>query len=112
MGDGSIEFTPDGTDSAPSTPSLEYHVVMKTLTGRSAGVMTRTMFNDRASFERWYDSTMRDRTNRPLREVYDVVAHGISDTNAADLIASPENTAARVRSYLREAASYVDRFDR
>lgn len=97
MSEGSGDIDPESANSVPSTRRLEYHVVMRTLTGPSAGVMTRTMFNDRAGFERWYEGTMLDGTKRPLREVYDLVAQGISDSDAADLIASTENTASIIK---------------
>lgn len=100
MNEHSGEINPDGADNAPPAP-LEYHVVMKTLTGGSTGVMTRTMFNDRSSFEHWYGGTMQDGTNRPLHEVYDVVARGISRSDAVRIIASPENTDAIISSLWR-----------
>jgi hypothetical protein len=103
---------PEDSGSRSPAPRSEYHVVLQTLNGISNGVMTRTTFNDRASFERWYEGTMSDGTKTPLREVYGLVAQGISGSDAADLIASPENTASIISSYLREAASCLNRFDR
>ena len=101
------DTNPEGTARAAPVPRLDYHVVFKTLTGISTGVMTRTMFDDQASFERWYDGAMRDGTNRPLREVYAVVAQGVPDSDAAWIIASPENTDAVIRSYVNEAISHL-----
>jgi hypothetical protein len=84
---------------------MDYHVVLKTLSGISAGVVTRTTFDGQGSFERWYGGVMRDCTGRPLREVYGVVAQGVSDSAAAQIVASPENTEAIVSSLLNEMAS-------
>jgi hypothetical protein len=110
-GDDFSDTNPE--DCGPFSASRsDYHVVLETLTGISNGVMTRTAFNDRASFERWYEGTMLDGTKRSLREVYGLVAQGVSDGDAAEIIASPENTASILSAYLREAARYLNRFDR
>ena len=89
------------TDHTPA-----YNVVIKTLVGTSEGVITRTSFQARNNFEQRYRGRMLDGTNRPMREVYEVVAHGVSDDVAQRLVASPENTAAILSSMQREAMSY------
>ena len=48
--------------------------------------MTRTAFKNQADFERWQDGNMRDGTNRPIREVYRVIAQGVSDGEAERII--------------------------
>ncbi len=95
-------------ESAQQDVQAEYHVVMRTLTGPSAGIMTRTMFNDRAGFDRWYEGKMFDGTNRPLRGVYGIVAQGIPESDAVRIIASPENTAAIYKSSINEIGSCLN----
>ena len=68
-----------------------YNVVYKTLVGSSEGVMTFTVFPNREAFEEHYKQNMLDGTNRPIREVYEVVAQGISDDEVNRLIKSPAN---------------------
>jgi len=86
-----------------------YNVVLKTLSGMSEGVVTRSTFENQSAFEQWYGKTMRDGTNRPVSEVYGVVEQGVSDTEAARIVSLPENTDAVVTSLQREARFYFGR---
>ena len=83
-------------------PSNDYCVVLQTLVGLSEGAMTRGTFKDQAAFETWYAGKMGDGTNAPLNQVYAVVAKGVSDAEAEDLIASPRNTNAVELSLMRK----------
>jgi hypothetical protein len=91
----------DGNDS--------YNVVFRTLVGLSEGVMTRISFKGQNAFEQWYSGNMRDGSDKPLCEVYAVVAKGVSNTEAARITSLPENTEAIVTSRGREARLYLGR---
>jgi len=96
-------------DIKPEGESTSYNVVFQTRAGISSGVITRSSFVSRGDFEQWYGQNMDDGTNRPLREVYGVIAKGISNSDAERIIASPENTEAILGSHMRKQITILSK---
>lgn len=66
-----------------------YHVVFRDV----AGTLTRSAFRSQKGFDSWYRRTTRDGTNTHLRHVLRVVAQGITNEDAAQLVKTPKSTA-------------------
>ncbi len=60
-----------------------YRVVQRTLTGVSAGFLTRSTFDSKDDYDGWKVGNMDD--GRPLSQVYASVAKGVSDEDALKL---------------------------
>lgn len=79
-----------------------YIVVTETQTGLSQGVRTYTYHKDKETFDRWYKGKMRDGSEQPLRDVYKVVAEGITSEEAHAICSAPAARAAAMRSQYLE----------
>ena len=64
-----------------------YNVVMK----NTLGQVTWSTFESKEKFDEWYSQKMQDGSERPISEVYEIVAEGVSPDEATR-IASEGNT--------------------
>jgi|GEM_PF-3072095 len=97
-----VAIAEDFQTSVQAEPKSDgYIVVMKNLTGVSAGVCTWTTYESKEAFVEWYKSRMMDGTNRPLTEVYEITAEGVSQKEALAMISSGPNTMATLVSLAR-----------
>ena len=60
-----------------------YYVVIRTLTGPAAGVLTFSTHESQDDYARWYAGKMHD--GRPISQVYATVAEGVSINDAVKL---------------------------
>lgn len=58
--------------------SLDYHVVFRDLVGSTRGAITSSSWETKPEFDEWYKGKMDDGT--PLKNVYEVVAEGIPES--------------------------------
>lgn len=88
--------------AAGEPKSRDYVVVMRNLgSSTHRGVLTWSVFDDKADFDRWYAGTMQDGSNQPLNEVYEIVAEGVTDEEAVAIVSSPEGRHACEMAELR-----------
>lgn len=95
------ELSPGFNQSAPPDDGL-YHVVFKYTAGPIEGVMTRSVFNDRQDYEQWQSKHIKPGTNELNRGGEIVVAHGLSDAEAAQMVSSEQNTLALLTAGTRQ----------
>jgi hypothetical protein len=79
-----------------------YPVVMENLDGPTAGVRTWTYFPSKEEFDTWYKGNMKDGTQKPLREVYTIVAQGVSTKEAVEICSTPVNRVLGAVGYVEE----------
>lgn len=81
---------------------MTYIAVTRTLQGISAGVITMTDYVSEERFKKRLASVMGDGSGRRLSDVYEVLAHGVTDEEAKRLCESPVATLASMESLKRQ----------
>lgn len=87
---------------------MSYIVAFKNVAGSNKNVITWTAFADEGAFETWFRDARQNGSDKPLSDVYKVVAKGISDKQAIELVQSPENKRAIIAAELRETAAHIE----
>jgi hypothetical protein len=90
---------------------LSYNVVFKTIADCThKGVITRTTFKDKKTFDKWYKGKMQDGSGERIKDTYEVVEEGIPDKRAKELCSSPEATKMAINVYQNKFAKVLDSF--
>jgi hypothetical protein len=77
-----------------------YNVVFRNIAnGTSYGCITRTHFKSKADFDKWYDAKMQG--------WYEVIAEGVTNERAHELVTSPEAELAGKFYQIREGIRIV-----
>lgn len=78
-----------------------FNVVKTALEGPARGLTTWFSFKNEERFNEWLDQPTKDGTKRKLRDVFQIVATGVSKEEALKICSTPQNAQKAVKVYTK-----------
>lgn len=82
-----------------------YNVVFRNISSQTnRGAITRTSFDDKDYFDKWYDEDMR--------KFFDIVAEGVTSEKAVEICSSPESNITLIFTGIRKVSLLTEEIDK